>query len=954
MPINYQISLTGDCSNTNSGELSLTLVGTAPYNVTWDSPFVLTQTGQTNPYTYGGLSAGTYSLTVTDSSPGPQTQLVTFVIFSSTTSSILTISDPTCGSSNGLISVGTTAVTSSYTYNFYRNGSFYSGYTLSQNQVTIGNFPSGVYYCEVIPLGSCGSNTQNVILNQTQDFDFGFYIVDNPICTPSQLGRVVITGLTGTPPYTYNWSGAGLTGVTSASTITGLSQGSYSVIVSDSAGCSKTKTAVVGSGTIITPITTIVTQPTCNQSDGSAICYFTGGTPPYMYSLSTGEQIISYSSTVEFQNLSTGNYTVGVTDVSLCTASTGFRLNTPNAFTVTTLKSSNSLCSHNDGTITVNLQGGRIPYHYICTSSDGNTTYDTFSNITSNTFKGLSSDTWSLSISDASDFCGFSTDVVIENEPSFNPVITYTATTCGYSNGRINVEVTSSTTTGDTYQYSLSNGVRSPVTSQNTYSFTNLGPGTYTVSITKTNQNCTQSFDIVIQSSSAPNIRLFPTSCLGGSGGTVSLLIQEENGPYTHTWSNNVNGQTALVVTGLTAGTYSVVVSGSSGCQYFASTDVTCNPIVTISGSSVTTDSGTTATSSPYFSIGNMVLNGYTSLTSGSQDCIYRSSFIFVKITLAGTEYLYPFYYSTSLSDVPTTQQYYDFLTNTILSLPHIVSCVIDGATNTIDITSEVVNGIEIYRDEDLSVDIQIQYDIDCLSTDGIICNCLVLRLEGDNIESYPGSGSVWYDLSGNGNNCTLSGSNYVFTYDYGGGVTLNTSTSTDGYVQLPTSSTLNLETFGSSQNYTVIMAFRKEYYSNTGGGISQLLLGSNNNITTGWGIYENSTGSSGTTFDGVYNIVYGSPSSGNSFSAQVVENVVLGVFSRSSNQLITNINGLVNTTTVDDTYSAGSVIGTYGQQLNGYGALNGSIFLLYIYNRALSAEEVNIAYNSLKGKYQL
>jgi hypothetical protein len=202
-----------------------------------------------------------------------------------------------------------------------------------------------------------------------------------------------------------------------------------------------------------------------------------------MYTLSNGEQIISYSSTVEFQNLSTGNYTVGVTDVSLCTSSTGFRLTTPNAFTVTKFTSTNSLCSHNDGTISVNLQGGNTPYHYVCTSSDGNTTYDTFSNITSNTFRGLSSDTWSLSISDSSSSCGFSTDVVITNEPSFNPVITYTATTCGYNNGVINVVIESSTTTGDTYQYSLSNGVTSPITSVNSYTFDRLRPGTYTLSI---------------------------------------------------------------------------------------------------------------------------------------------------------------------------------------------------------------------------------------------------------------------------------------------------------------------------------------------------------------------------------------------------------------------------------------------------------------------------------------
>lgn len=957
MAILYTISLTGDCSNTNSGELNLVLGGNAPYTVQWIEPIsfgLLTQTGQTSPYLYGGLSAGTYAINIIDSSPTPQSQQISFSIFSSSTSSITALQNPSCGLSNGVITVNSEEISNSYNFNFYRNNESYSAYTSTLNPFSVSNLPSGIYYCEVTPLGSCASTTQNVILNETQNFDYGFYIVDNPICTTTQLGRVVITGLTGTPPYTYNWNGNGLTGITSASTITGLSQGSYTVFVSDSAGCSKTKTAVVGQGTQITSITSVLTQPTCGQNDGSALCYFSGGTPPYMYTLSTGEQIISYSSNVLFENLPAGNYTVGVTDVSLCTSSIGFTLSVPNAFTVTKFTSTNSLCSHNDGTITTLVQGGRKPYRYICESSDGNTVFDILSNITSNTFRNLSSDTWTLSVSDGSNYCGFTQEVVITNEPSFNPSITYTATTCGYNNGIITIDILSSTTTGDTYQYFLSNGQSSPLTTSTSYSFNRLKPGAYSVSITKTNQNCTQSFDVTIQSTNTPNINLFPTSCLNGSGGTVSLLINGTDAPYSYFWSANANGQTGLVITGLTAGTYTATVSGNSGCVFLASTNVTCSPLVTLTGSSSVTDSGTTFVSSEYFSLGSILLSGYTSLVANSDSCIFRSAFIFVKITLAGVEYLYPFHYSTSLSDVPTTEQYFDFLTNTILSLPYITDCVIDETTNTIDITSETVNNVEVYRDEDLSVDIQIQYDIDCLSTDGVICNCLVLRLEGDNTESYPGNGSTWFDLSGNGNNCTLNGGNYVYTYDYGGGLTLNDSTSTDGYLQLPTSATLNLETFGASQNYTVIMAFRKEYYSNTGGGISQLLLGSNDNITTGWGVYENSLGASGTSFDGVYNINYGSPSSGNSVSVQVVNNIVLGVFSRSSNQLITNINGQLNTTTVSDTYQTGSVIGRYGQQLNGFGALNGSLFLLYIYNRALSLNEVNTVYNSLKGKYQL
>ena len=124
MAILYTISLTGDCSNTNSGELNLVLGGNAPYTVQWIEPIsfgLLTQTGQTSPYSYGGLSAGTYAINIIDSSPTPQSQQISFSIFSSSTSSITALQNPSCGLSNGVITVNSEEISNSYNFNFYRN-----------------------------------------------------------------------------------------------------------------------------------------------------------------------------------------------------------------------------------------------------------------------------------------------------------------------------------------------------------------------------------------------------------------------------------------------------------------------------------------------------------------------------------------------------------------------------------------------------------------------------------------------------------------------------------------------------------------------------------------------------------------------------------------------------------------------------------------------------------------
>ena len=47
------------------------------------------------------------------------------------------------------------------------------------------------------------------------------------------------------------------------------------------------------------------------------------------------------------------------------------------------------------------------------------------------------------------------------------------------------------------------------------------------------------------------------------------------------------------------------------------------------------------------------------------------------------------------------------------------------------------------------------------ISTTGIIGNGLIAELDSAHASSYPGTGSVWTDLTGNGHNATLSGSTY-------------------------------------------------------------------------------------------------------------------------------------------------------------------------------------------------
>ena len=122
------LSITGDCSNTNSGSFSVDIYGVAPdYSIQWISPplgTIALGPGVTG-YTATSLSAGTYTFNVLDSCSSPsQTSLpVNVNISSGTCVSIIGQQNTTCNFNNGSL----TAQTSS----FYGSADFYLYNTLT-------------------------------------------------------------------------------------------------------------------------------------------------------------------------------------------------------------------------------------------------------------------------------------------------------------------------------------------------------------------------------------------------------------------------------------------------------------------------------------------------------------------------------------------------------------------------------------------------------------------------------------------------------------------------------------------------------------------------------------------------------------------------------------------------------------------------------------------------------
>jgi hypothetical protein len=152
---------------------------------------------------------------------------------------------------------------------------------------------------------------------------------------------VVTTGGTGT--YTYNWAPGNPTGEGTASA-TGLTAGTWTVVITDANGCNITKTFTITQPPVLTASAVQNNTATCIEStNGGATVTAAGGTTSYSYLWDNG------AITATVTNLSVGTHTVTVTDANACTATAtvviGFSDTVPPVPSVATLPNITAQCT---------------------------------------------------------------------------------------------------------------------------------------------------------------------------------------------------------------------------------------------------------------------------------------------------------------------------------------------------------------------------------------------------------------------------------------------------------------------------------------------------------------------------------------------------------------------------------------------------------------------------------
>jgi hypothetical protein len=646
--------------------------------------------GGTSPYTYnwsnGGttqsisnLSAGNYSVTVTDSKGCTATASTTINNTSGPTVDAGADKSGCVGSTFNL-SATANGGTSPYTY------AWDNGLGNGQNKTVNPGFTT-TYTVTVTDANGCTAVDQVKVI-----------IYPNPSVSIDKWhakcgfanGSATANASGGTSPYTYNWSNGGTT-----QSISNLSAGNYSVTVTDSKGCTATasttinntngptvdagadKSGCVGStfnlsatangGTspytyawdnglgngqsktvnpgFTTTYTVTVTDANgctavdqvkviiypnpsvsidkwhakCGYANGSATANASGGTSPYTYNWSNG------GTTQSISNLSAGNYSVTVTDSKGCTATASTSINNTNGPTVDA-GADKSGCVGSTFNLSATANGGTSPYTYAWDNGLGNGQNKTVN-------PGFTT-TYTVTVTDANGCTAVDqVKVIIYPNPSVS--IDKWHAKCGYANGSATANASGGTSP---YTYNWSNG-------GTTQSISNLSAGNYSVTITDS-KGCTATASTTINNTNGPTVDAGADKS-GCVGSTFNLSATANGGtsPYTYAWDNGLgNGQNKTVNPGFTT-TYTVTVTDANGCTAVDQVKVIIypNPSVSIdkwhakcgyaNGSATANASGGT---SPYTynwsnggttqSISNLSAGNYSVTVTDSKGCIATAS----------------------------------------------------------------------------------------------------------------------------------------------------------------------------------------------------------------------------------------------------------------------------------------------------------------------------------------
>ena len=609
------------CFDGNDGTIDLTVIGgTTGYTFQWTNNTPMQLSAATEDLT--ALSANTYNVTVTDANGCTEELSHTISEPSAALNGTFLITDVSCnGGTDGAVNLTTSGGTAPYAYSW-------SNAALSED---ISSLSAGSYTANITDAKGCTFSASATVAEPAEPLT-GNISVTNVLCFGDATGMLDLNVEGGTSGYSFNWSNASTT-----EDVTGLTAGNYSVDITDAKGCTLNLTATIAQPAAALSSVNVTTAVNCyDGTDGAAQVTVSGGTTPYSYQWNNSSSVIisdtdnalnaigadDYTVDIEDANgchfiqtlsvtqpaqpvgiisavtdnvcfgatagqiditvtggttaygyswsngnsseditaLTSGTYTVTVTDANGCVETHTATITEPSSAVSASIVSQNVRCSGgSNGYAQVTASGGTMPY-----------TYSWSNGVSTDVNDGLVAGIYTVTVTDVNG-CTANSGVNL-TEPTSGIGITNTTSnvTChGLADGTITVNITGGTTPYAVYFGDTTNAM---FHTQNNYTISELIAGTYHV-ITIDASGCSSEAFITVTEPDTISLSFIttPASCYNGSDGTIDLTVSGGTPAFTYLWTN---GLTTEDISGLTAGTYTVLVKDANSCTMTGSATV--------------------------------------------------------------------------------------------------------------------------------------------------------------------------------------------------------------------------------------------------------------------------------------------------------------------------------------------------------------------------------------------
>ena len=596
----FQVNLIPENTNCNGfGSIRVQASGAQPqYQFSITNPISATSGWVVdNDYTFNNLNPGTYTVTVVTEDGCSFTGTVTIedqnnlAVVANVTQSI--------GCNEGEITVIGSGGNPPYSYAIGTIDGVAQNPTSGdyQPENTFVITTPGTYTFVVVDANNCSANSNPVTITITPDVAFTTSTQD-VLCNGGSNGIITYT-VTNTNGFQVTYQlldeNGNIISTNNSGIFNNLPAGDYTVVMIQTQGstvCDFSTDFSITEPTPMTGVAEITENYTCITNAGTINIVpgsITGGTAPYQFSIDG----VNFVSSSEFANLTSGNYTIYIQDANGCIFTTNtISLVAPNQLTDLTFSATALTCPSQNATVTVTTVGGTAPFTYQIIAPAG----QTVNNGTNPVFTGLTAGTYTFEVTD-SNGCTYQETYTINPLP-FIDVIgqTISNVVCfGASNGAVTFTVTNS----NPYNYQIVNSANTVVASANnsnlsTISLTGLTASTYTITVTDTVTNCTDSATAIVQAPSSALAFTFVANQIScNSNGSVIITANGGWGSYQYQLTQPNGGvvgpQSNAMFTNLTqTGTYTISVNDINGCVVSNTFNLTTptNPVAVIASSS--------------------------------------------------------------------------------------------------------------------------------------------------------------------------------------------------------------------------------------------------------------------------------------------------------------------------------------------------------------------------------